>query len=1148
MRSGPSPSVIPSAVEGSALAVLGVTIRTSLLVVVITAALAAPGSAILSQAPPEQNRFARTVLADGLDEPMQLEFDRAGRVYFIERKGALKRYDESTGQLSVLGRLPVAVVGEAGLIGLLLDHDFERTRHVYLYFSPARDSGQVHLSRFTLTSLDSIDVTSEVIVMRWPFEVTSHMGGGMTWDAQGNLYLTTGDNSAATQFNPVHWTAEGGKAQDAQRTSANSNDLRGKILRIHPEPDGTYTVPAGNLFPPGTPKARAEIYTMGNRNPWRVTIDAKTGFLHWGEIGPDAGSDSAGIGPRGYDELNVAMSAGNYGWPFFIGYNRGYNTVDYGPPKSFGPPMDPAHPVNHSPNNTGMLDLPPARPSLLAYPYGVSEEWPVLGSGGRCAVGGPIFRASSFHGARRFPDYYEGKWFVVDYVRTWIMVATMNDDRTKVVSMERFLPDEKYTSPLDMDFGPNGDLYVIEYSPAPGGRLSKISYTAGNRAPRIVASASRVAGATPLKVSLSSRGTTDPDGDMLRYQWSVTPSVGTGRRYAGANPVVTLATPGVYQAVLTATDSHGASSRDSIRLVAGNEPPRVALDITRGNRSFYFANERVAYRARVTDREDGRVSANRTTVTADYVPSGMTPAEVEAARNLDPDVSMAHLRAQAIIARSDCVACHRTEARLVGPAFREVAARYAGQDVLEKIAQKIITGGKGAWGEIVMPPHPALTSADASVLARYILSLSNPAARPQPLSSAGVFTTAEHRIPTTWNPAKTVTERGSYVLRVSYTDKGANGVAPLTSNAAVLLRHPLLAPESADSISAGITYNLSRGDPGFVIRRSRAHIAFKALDLNGIGSIEIGALTRFYTWSHFKGATVEVRLDSVSGALAGAPVAIVPPRTTTDRVILGDKLEKPVSVALSGSGGIHDVYFVFTNRDARPDDDLLLLTGVEFKPAVTTGAIPAGFAPLFNGRDLTGWHVSRTTHHGTTPDVRVENGAIVLRQHPYGQGGLLMTNRRFRNFELYLETRPDSGTNGGIFFRSSEGGSAYQVELEGGGSGGTGNLFGEMMRVSTPVRAVGVQALWKQDDWNSFRIRVNGDAPRVALWINGVQLYDAQLGRNDLIGWRTDGMIALQGHWTSTYGGVSDAYDMSGSWKPGAAHRFRNIAIRELGQ
>jgi cytochrome c len=1103
---------------------------------------------------PDPTRFTRKVLVDGLDEPIQLEFDRSGRVYFIERTGAVKRYDESTGQVAVLGRIPVAVVGEAGLIGLLLDRDFQRTRQLFVYYSSVSKPSEMRLSRFTLTPLDSIDPRSEIVMMRWPYDVASHFGGGMTWDASGNLYLTTGDNSEATQYNPVHWKNPGGAGQDAQRTSANSNDLRGKILRIHPEPNGTYTIPAGNLFPPGTANTRPEIYTMGNRNPWRVSIDSKTGFLHWGEVGPDAGIDSAGVGPMGYDELNVATSAGNYGWPFIIGYNRGYNSVDYNAREKtggdsasrFGPPHNAARLVNNSPNNTGIQNLPPARPPLIAYPYGVSEEWPQLGSGGRCAVGGPIFYASNFTGPRRFPEHYEGKWFVLDFVRTWIMVATMNEDRTKVVSLEPFLPDEKYTLPLDIDFGPNGDLYIIEYSSAPGGRLSKIEYNAGNRAPKVAAAADRVAGATPLRVTLSSRGTVDPDGDKLSYRWTLAGEKDAAQTFTDANPVVTLGTPGVYLATLEVSDPSGASSRDSVRVVAGNEAPRVELAITKGNRSFYFPGERVEYAVSATDVEDGQPAAQRVIVTADYVPSGMTPRELALASSVSPDESMRHLRAVSIIARSDCAACHRMDTSFVGPGFRQVAQRYAGQNAVEKVAQKIIAGGKGAWGEVAMPPHPSITPAEASTLAQYILSQSNNNTRPRRLPMTGTYTSVERRVPA-GDRGQTRTERGSYVLRASYTDNGANGVAPLTTSTAVLLRHPLLAPETADSISSGITYNEAKGDPGFVIRRSGSHIAFKGIDLTGIGSVEIGALTRFYTWSHFKGATIEVHLDSANGAFAAAPVTIVPPPARADPVVLGDNLEKPVTVRLRVPAGIRDVYFVFRNTTAKPAEDLLLLTGIEFKRGANVElGIPAGFTRIFNGRDLTGWHVSRTTHQGTTPDVRVEDSAIVLRQRPYGQGGLLMTDRNYKNFELALEAKPDWGTNGGIFFRSSEGGSAYQIEVEGGGAGGTGSLFGEMMRVSTPVQAKGVQAVWRADDWNAFRIRVTGDVPRVRLWINDVEIYNAQLGRNDLIGGRTDGMIALQSHWSSTFEPVEGSFDMSSSWKPGAAHRYRNIAIREL--
>jgi hypothetical protein len=445
-----------------------------------------------------------------------------------------------------------------------------------------------------------------------------------------------------------------------------------------------------------------------------------------------------------------------------------------------------------------------------------------------------------------------------------------------------------------------------------------------------------------------------------------------------------------------------------------------------------------------------------------------------------------------------------------------------------------------------MPAHPGLTPAEAATLAQYVRSLGDSTAAPRPLPATGTFTTAARTRPA--GDGRAAPERGSYVLRATYADAGANGVPPIAASDAVLLRHPRLAPETAE-FTQGTAFTQSR-DPGFFVNRDGAYVGFRAIDLTGIGAIAITALTRFYTWSHFKGATATVHLDRPDGPTVGAPVQIVPdPRGG----MVFDAPAKVVSVG--GATGVHDVYVVFNNPAAGPDDALVLLTAVEFQPAARspaaptrTGALPEGFTPLFDGRTLKGWHVSRTTHHGTTPDVRVEDGAIVLRQRPYGQGGLLLTDRKYRDFELTLEAKPDWGTNGGIFFRSTEGGSAYQVELVGGGAEGTGSLFGEMQRVTTPVRVdhARLAAVWKADDWNTFRVRVQGDAPRVALWVNGEQLYDVQLGRNDLVADRADGFIALQSHWSATYRPVSGSFDMSGSWKPGAAHRYRNLAIREL--
>jgi Domain of Unknown Function (DUF1080) len=210
-----------------------------------------------------------------------------------------------------------------------------------------------------------------------------------------------------------------------------------------------------------------------------------------------------------------------------------------------------------------------------------------------------------------------------------------------------------------------------------------------------------------------------------------------------------------------------------------------------------------------------------------------------------------------------------------------------------------------------------------------------------------------------------------------------------------------------------------------------------------------------------------------------------------------------------------------------------------------TGKIPPGFTPIFNGRDLTGWHISRSTHQGTTPDFHVEDDAIVGMERPYGQGGLLMSDKNYKDFELYLEARIDSFSNGGIFIRSNEGGAAYQVEMI--LPGNTGDLLGERIPVSKGAQATAREKVWKANDWNSFRIRMVGDTPHITLWINDVLMWDVIEPRNDFLARATKGMIAFQCHWTALFSEAAGKGMPLSSWQPGAAHRYRNIAIKEIG-
>jgi hypothetical protein len=213
-------------------------------------------------------------------------------------------------------------------------------------------------------------------------------------------------------------------------------------------------------------------------------------------------------------------------------------------------------------------------------------------------------------------------------------------------------------------------------------------------------------------------------------------------------------------------------------------------------------------------------------------------------------------------------------------------------------------------------------------------------------------------------------------------------------------------------------------------------------------------------------------------------------------------------------------------------------------PEAQVGRVPDGFSRIFNGRNADGWHWSRTVHHGTTAVAKVEDGALVLEPYPYGQGGLLLTDRIYRDFELYLEARPDPSFNSGIFLRSSEGGSAYQIELV--RPGNTGALLGEQMRLSPPQyvgERTDINSVWKDGEWNSMRIRMVGEAPHMTLWINDTKMWEAQLPKNDQIAGIYGGMIGLQLHWTATYTPAAGGMSMGRPW---LVQRFRNLAIKEL--
>lgn len=450
---------------------------------------------------PEEERFTKNQLIEGgvLNEPTEMAILPNLDILIAQRRGQVMLFENETKEVKQIGFLDVyhesgvsGVNAEEGLMGIVADPDFQENGYIYMFYSPA-DTSVNRLSRFELKN-DTVDNATEKTILEFYSQrgICCHTGGSLAFGENNVLYLSTGDNS--TPFDQPNETyanhgfapldaRPGYEQYDARRTAGNTNDLRGKILRIIINDDATYDIPEGNLFGKNQDNTKPEIYVMGDRNPYRISVDTRTNYLYWGEVGPDSPRDSLETrGPRGYDEINQAREAGNFGWPFFVGDNYAYRSYDYTSGES-GELFDPKKPINNSPNNTGLTELPPAQPAFIWYPYAESPDFPDVGTGGRNALAGPVYYVDDFPKETRYPAYYNGKLFIYDWVRGWVKAVTMQDNGD-FDKMEPFMGSTKFAAPIEMEVGPDGLLYLLEYGKGwfaknPDAGLVRVDYNSG---------------------------------------------------------------------------------------------------------------------------------------------------------------------------------------------------------------------------------------------------------------------------------------------------------------------------------------------------------------------------------------------------------------------------------------------------------------------------------------------------------------------------------------------------------------------------------------------------------------------------------------------------------------------------------------------
>ncbi len=648
-----------------------------------------------------------SIVAEKLRDPMEIAVAPNDDLIVIEREGQVLRVRPSTGGVFEIGTVPVTALRESdrnspwaredGLLGLALDPGFAKNRRLYLYYShPEKMLNR--LSRFELRD-GALDLASEKMLFEIPTDrrdKVCHQAGSLAFGPDGLLYLSTGDNTNPFEsggYAPID-DRDGREHTNAMRSAGNTNDLRGKILRIKPTESG-YEIPKGNLFPPGTDKTRPEIYAMGCRNPFRLSIDPKTRVVYWGEVGPDAGGAGPN-GPAGHDEVNQAKQAGNFGWPFVIANNKPYPIVDFSTGKP-GEMTDPAKPKNPGKHNSGLVDLPPAQPAFIWYPYAQSQEFPLVGGGGRNAMAGPVF----YYDDRRKFNLLDRKddhtLLTYDWMRGRMWKAKL-DREEKLEKLEPLM--DQLMHPMDLEMAADGTLWLLEYGGDwyfnKNGRIRSLRPADGNKPPTItIAPSGNTYTATVV----------DPDKDRVSVEWWLTQGVNETK--IGSGETVTL-TAGGSELRAVATDAKGAIAVARVALQEEQTLPPLALELAGKPEKLGFGEE-LAFTIK------GAADPGKLVVRARYIPpTGHDAGGPQLATDIEK-----------LLTSRQCFACHQVDKTSVGPAYLDVAMKYRDQaDAAARLQAKLKSGGGGVWGEVPMPPQAAVMDPEAETLIRAILGLS----------------------------------------------------------------------------------------------------------------------------------------------------------------------------------------------------------------------------------------------------------------------------------------------------------------------------------------------------------------------------------------------------------------------------------------
>lgn len=523
-------------------------------------------------------------------------------------------------------------------------------------------------------------------------------------------------------------------------------------------------------------------------------------------------------------------------------------------------------------------------------------------------MAGPVYRFDPANPSQiKLPAYFDGRLFVYEWMRNLITTARLNSEIPK---LEVFQPDWNLRRPIDMKFGPDGALYMIEYGDQwwenVDSRIVRVVYRRGNRAPKARVYPVRstgvqgtldkeqvIAGKHPLNVHLSATSSSDPDGDALSYQWQ------TGNTEIGTKPELkyTFETPGKHEITLTVSDPHGAKSTTTQSVVAGNARPVVTFTEP-ANGSFFDWDEKIPYKVEVSDTDSASIEQQLVSLVGRFQPRRFIG---EGEEFVDPGL--------ALMRQSTCFACHLSDAPSAGPPYEQVALKYA-QDpaAVETLAAKVINGGGGVWGELPMPPHPQHQLDEAQQMVDWILSLKDQSSR-APRPGAGGSWTAPAK-----PKAGTRADEGVLLLTAGYTDAGAEDAPPLRGENTIVLHSRKKRVALYDAVQGMEYVEQVEGETGILGHFSDGDwICWRDINLAGIEKLTVRAGSLGDT-----AGKLELRTGSPKGDLL-TPQLTIP---TT-----GEGKFEQIPIELSGQHGLVDLYVVCRSEG----DQLVGVNWIEFQ-------------------------------------------------------------------------------------------------------------------------------------------------------------------------------------------------------------------------